>query len=829
MSGAAAGRPAPAASWDLDVEAGDPVEIFSRPYVFERVDADGVVTFRAPAGSSDGDFMVQETDGRVRKPVVYEVLALMQDDTLVWREKPLSKESRRLARAKELDAQQARAMDPVAEFRMAIVRRFDGTPWAKSDSSLRLFIQDALDDPAIAALPGAWAACPATIRTWLNDRGTEGCRKERDGVSMKNRMPRVRKLNHPIEIVLYHALRAENVRGSRTMNHENYVAEIEKINTGEALARNLLDLDTITVSGRTADYPVPAKPYEAMPYLRFWRLCRKLRGEGAYGRKTTRQAAYHRYGGGGLSDLPTHVGALCWIDSTPVPKAFFVDDETGIPVGECSMTLMHEHRSKVVPGWDLCPGACNSSAVLRTVLCANQVKDVPEHLLRIDPNLPYIRLRPDKIGFDNATENHGRTVEQNLDDAYIRTDFVGSKMPRDKSVQERVIGTFLDLLFKHQADANYDIARMRLYGFDPEEAGHVLCSIETGRRLLALAVMTHNVTRHRGLDNRQPALVWKQLLGTRKLNVLKNVDEFKRGIGIVGEATMSPAGFEKFNRRYTAGALEMRRIVQDFERADRVAKGDIGRKPRKNSDDRKRPTWKVRIRFDENDIGVVRVWNPHAIPTAKWEDFNCTEPTAYGMPLWLHKRCLEIAERDAMDYLTPRGQAVVRAKLFEEIANVDSNSAERDRLALGRALAEPHTRRVASAYVHVVNEPVVTPVQPEPEEHAPAMHGMSRGARKDADIDTPRSAPPPPKEPIKVRPASASTRGVMPPPAASAAAAAPAAGPAPATAPRHRKTTTKSKNDARRGATAPTKSADRPDQRAPSRARSNRLKYGDEY
>ncbi|MGC5796584.1 hypothetical protein [Sphingomonas sp. NFX23] len=523
--------------------------------------------------------------------------------------------------------------------------------------------------------------------------------------------------------------------------------------------------------------------------------------------------------------MPTHIGALCWIDSTPVPKAFFVDDETGIPIGEATVTLLHEHRSKVVPGWDLCPGACNSSAVLRTVLRANQIKDVPEHLLKVDPNLPYLRLRPDKIGFDNATENHGRTVEQNLDDAYIRTDFVGANMPRDKSVQERVIGTFQDLLFKHQADANYDIARMRRYGFDPDETGHVLCSIQTARRLLALAVMTHNVTRHRGLDDRQPGLIWKQLLGTRKLNVLKDVDEFKRGMGVVAEATMSSAGFEKFNRRYTPGALEMRRIVQDFERADRVPKGDIGRKPRTNRDDRKRPTWKVRIRFDENDIGIVRVWNPHALPAPKWEDFSCIERTAHGMPLWLHKRCLEVAERDAMDYLTPEGQAIVRARLFEEIANVDSRSAERDRLALGRALADPNVSRIAAGYVHVVDEPVVAHSQPEPEEYAPALHGMSRGNRKDAEIDTPRSPPPPPTEPVRMRSASNAV-SVVPTVSAKASASA-----VPAKAPelRHRKTTSKSTNDARRGATAPTKSADRPDKQAPSRASSNRLKYGDEF
>ena len=453
----------PAAPWDLAVEPGDPVDIFERRYVFERVDPDKAVTFRSPAGSSDGDFMVIGDDGRPRKPSTDEVLALMARDEVIWRDRPLGPEARRHARAQQLDAAQAHAMDPVSEFRTAITRRFDANPWSKSDHSLRLFMQDALSDPVIAAMAGAWAACPATQRTWLRDRGTEGCRKERDGISMKNRMRHLRKLAHPLEIVFYHAARATNVRGSITMNHDNYVTEIAKINAGIELSRNRYDFDEGCFTERRAEYDVPAQPYKAIDYMRFWRLCRELVTESAHGRKTTKQATYQKYGGGGLGDLPTHLGALCWIDSTPVKKAFFVDDVTGIPIGLATVTLMLEHGCKVVPGWDLCVGACNSSSILRTVLKANQVKtEVPDYLLEIDPNLAYLRLRPDLIRYDNSTEAHGRTVEQNLADAYIRTDFVGSEMPRDKNAMERIMGTFQTLLYEHQEDANYDIARMRL-------------------------------------------------------------------------------------------------------------------------------------------------------------------------------------------------------------------------------------------------------------------------------------------------------------------------------------------------------------------------------
>lgn len=567
------------------------------------------------------------------------------------------------------------------------------------------------------------------------------------------------------------------------------------------------------MTGIPARYPVPATPYEPIHELAFWRLCHKLRSAGAYGRQTSPQGEYQRYGGGGARDLPTHLGALSWMDSTPVPKVFFVDDDTGIPIGDATMTLLDENRSSVVYGWDLCAGACSSSAIPRTVLCGNMPKEVPEDLLKIDSNLTWLRLRPDVIGFDNASEVHGRTVEDNLADAYIGTDFVGARMARDKPI-ERIIGIFLNLVFKHQADANYDIARMRLYGFDGDK-GQVLCSLRTGQRLLARAVMTYNITRSRGRgrNRRQPALVWKQQLGQRKLNVIKDIDEFVRGIGIVKFLTMTNSGIEMFGRRYTPGAVSMKRIVQDFERALKKPKGDIAADPIKNTDDRKRPKFKVKIRYDEDDLGYIRVWNPHAQP-ARWEDFECQDPFAYGLPKWLDKRCREFAEREALDYLSPEGEAIVRTRLFEEIANVDAKSAERERQTLGKALHDPNLRRVMGGYVHVTDEIPEIFGTPAAEEQAPVGHMLATGSRKDAHLKTPRSKGTPTEPPAQMRRqegaehAGTATRDPARPPV------------------RHQSRRAQN-NGNRRGAMAPAKSAHRPDQRAPSRVRSQRLTWKD--
>lgn len=346
------------------------------------------------------------------------------------------------------------------------------------------------------------------------------------------------------------------------------------------------------------------------------------------------------------------------------------------------------------------------------------------------------------------------------------------------------------------------------YGFDPKH--HVLCSIQTGRRLLALAVMTYNVTRNKALDKRQPALVWKKELGHRKLPVIEDVDRFCREIGRVYDenVTLTPAGIEKFYRRYTAGAQKMKEVIQDFESARRVPAGDITpRQKRRTRDDRRKLSFAVKIRVDDENIGRMQVWNPHAKTGAEWVTFHCTDPAADGMPLWLHERCLEFAEREAMEYCTPRQQAVVRAKLFEEIANVDAAAAERERATLAKAIDNPRVRHTFGQYVEVVDEPVERIAPSPPERFAPALNESAAPIRKDAAIRTPRSASKATNEPARMKRKAPST----------------------APAPAHRRSSRRpiSRDEDPRDAGSPRQSADTADQRAPRRARSTRLSWGD--
>jgi hypothetical protein len=110
------------------------------------------------------------------------------------------------------------------------------------------------------------------------------------------------------------------------------------------------------------------------------------------------------------------------------------------------------------------------------------------------------------------------------------------------------------------------------------------------------------------------------------------------------------------------------------------------------------------------------------------------------MPLWLHKRCLEVAQRDRLEYITPEQQSYVRTMLFEEIASVDAAAAERERRDLARAIENPRVRQIFSQIVEVRDEPPLEYPPLPPEAQATVGHETAIGKRKDAHIKTPRSS-----------------------------------------------------------------------------------------
>lgn len=480
-------------------EGGDPADIDNREYFFERIDVDSSVYYRAPAGAAYPDFMVDDANGHPRRPTTVEMNKIFAAERIILRGRPLSKAARRLARNKELDADQCRKMDSRSPFRNAMTKHFDkhAQSLSLSDDAMLVEIGRALADPKIAKLnTSGWAPHPSTVRQWLRDRGKPGQRKLRDGVSMAGRYERMLVTFHPTEIFVYYLYTALTNGEKRQVQHayDQYDAEITRINNGKQLNRKALVLDEegiYRVSEDWAHYDKPETPYKAVSYHTFWRRCGEERTPRLFGLATTLRGERSRYGGGGFSEKPAF-GSLCEMDETPTPSVFLVDDDTGIGMGEATLTLMLECTTKALVGWDLCAEAASGATLLRTVRHANSIKTVPQDLLDEFPDLPFIRLRPDRIKVDNSSGAHSQHFEDACADAYIQVNFMGKEHPTHKSLVERTIGTTLQMLFKKLPDHNYDTEFMRKLGFKPDK--QVLCTLSKARELLDRAVFTYNVS-----------------------------------------------------------------------------------------------------------------------------------------------------------------------------------------------------------------------------------------------------------------------------------------------------------------------------------------------
>lgn len=713
----------------LNLEKGDIVDIDGVEHVFDRIDPDGRITFTSLRQRVE--YRVPDADGEFEKPVGDDIAALMIAGKFILRARDLEEGPRQAARKREVDAKTAREEDPTSTFRTVFSRAFDKNPCSRSDRALQELNQTLLDDPKIAAMPGARLYVGSTLREWVNTRGHPGDRRARDGVSMAGRSGRLLRVNHPKEIIEHWVANATGRKSTSSPTAkapalkawQDYKGEINRINAGRPTGRD------------GPAYPQPAEPYKAVSYTTFWRVCRDLQSSATLEAKHGKQAVYQRYGGGGLSERPTRMGALCGMDETPVPGIFLIDEERSIPLGQPTFTVLMEYLTKGIWGWDLSWESASSATGLRTYAHANTPKAIPADIDALHPELKWMAGKPAAILVDNLTGYHARHFEDSLLDAGTDVHFAGSNMPRDKSEEERMIGTILDLAFKDLPAASYDIPRAREFGFDPDTM--IMVTLRKAQTLLTRAICVHNLSPHDGADGRSPALSFKQNAAKHGITVIEDMDEFHRAIGMVEyKVKLKSSGVVIQGLRYSDAKIT-RVLIDDLVSLQAPSKSRT-----------KAISLLVKVKYSPDDMASVHVWNER---TKRYVTLPCTRPGyATGMPLWAHKRVVEIARRDMLDYagedeLTEGDRLIeIRKTLFEEIRNINPEAAERDSRALAKLKDNPLFQRVMGEIIEVVDEDLtklVHPVGAGPD-HTIADE-LASGHRQDGTIPTPRPRPRP--------------------------------------------------------------------------------------
>ncbi|UZK68773.1 hypothetical protein OKW76_12085 [Sphingomonas sp. S1-29] len=710
----------------IKLEPGDIVVIDGIEHVFERIDPDGLVTLRTLRKNVEFEVTDPGT-GRGRKPHANDIARLMASGSFFKRAKDLEEGPRRAARMRELDAKTAHAVDPSSEFRTIFNRAYDVNRGGLSDRALRQLNEKLLSDPVIAALPGARVYAGSTLREWIHKRGFPGDRRARDGVAMTG-YRRGRRVHHPKEILTHHLAAAT---GRKTTSRpgakarawkgwQDYKGEINRINRGVPTGRE------------GADYPQPPVPYKNVSYTTFWRMCRDLESSATLEAQHGHQAVYQRYGGGGRTDRHTRIGAFGQMDDTPIPGVFLVDDELGIPLGQPTFTVVYENVSKTLIGWGLCWDEASSATALEAYAHANTPKAVPEDIDSLHPELKWICTKLSGVLLDNLSGHHSRHFEDSMMDAGTDVHFSGAQMPRDKAEVERVIGTILDLAFKDLPAATYDIARAREFGFDPTKM--VMVPIRKARELLLRAICVYHLTPHKGLDGRSPALVFSQQAAKYGISVIDDLDEFRRSIGNVEyDAQLRNSGVVVKGLRYSDAKLT-RALIDDLTSLQPPSASTT-----------KQITLTVKVKYSQSDMGRIHVWNAR---TKRYVTLPAVRADyADDLPLWAHKRIVNIAKMDMRDFTGETEETdgdrliEIRKRLFEEARNITPESSEHDRATLAKLKDSPLFKRIMGDIIEVVDEDVSTLVHPHSAD-APNYQlpdGLGAEHRSDATTPTPRA------------------------------------------------------------------------------------------
>jgi hypothetical protein len=707
--------------WDL--APGDPfLSDDGVAYAFERVDPDGVVYLRARINSGHGDLLVTGSDGMPRRPICEELLELISEGTLTRVVPPPQDIAAQDRRKTDANGEQARALDEVCDFRIQMLRALDDAlqhdNQSRSDRQLEAFIAKCLRKKEIGRLPGAWKCSPATLRHWWRTRGAQGSRRTSDGISRTGRSPKARKIDHPVEIIAYWSSKAAASRAPTLQIIREYRAELDDINNGRPLHRFRAEIGeggVWSITREPVNYEKPTSPYLPMSQDAFYSLVRTMRSKKSYAIETSAKGARQRYEGGGVSETPSRIGVLGQIDDTPVPNLFLVDDDTSIPLGGATLTLMIDTVSRLLIGWDLSWEHASTNTVLRTVLHSNRPKYFPATLSHFveehtETELEKIRKQALTWGYrvsrllgDNLTGYHSREVEDALLDATISHEFTEKHRPRAKPHVERVLGTLQQMLFKRLPDSRFDSELAQRFGYDPDV--QVLCTLKKARELLDMACIIYNTTRHDGLDGKQPSLVHQEHLCRYRVPGIVDEAILKRAL-MRGqkEVEVDNSGVRVFGQRYSE-AGKTSKLIEDHERCIRKRCNHGGPDQKRFVRSHKRKmTFKVRIKYDPDDLGAILVWNPHALPQGEWVKLRCVNQSMIGRPQWLHERILELAKQAADRHLDKTTEDRLHAALQREITNVTDRSSERNIRDHAKAMDTPHVAKSLQNWIEVRNE-----------------------------------------------------------------------------------------------------------------------------
>ncbi len=271
------------------------------------------------------------------------------------------------------------------------------------------------------------------------------------------------------------------------------------------------------------------------------------------------------------------------IDHTPL-DLFLIDEETGLPLGRPTLTVVIDHFSRMLLGYYLSYDNPSTGAVIGALRHAILPKK------RIESAIPGIEIEHywicygcfDLMVLDNALEFHGYDLESVAYDLGIRILFCPKHQPRFKGVVERYLKT-VNYFFAHQIPGTSFSRFYKREDYDSQK--HALLTLREFNFLFQKWVLdVYAQTVHRGIGT-TPWMKWNEGLIQREPELPADIYALKQRIGLIRERSLRADGILLNGIRYNGDGLAP--ILRAY---------GIG--------------VQVRVSYDPEDLGEIQVWGP---------------------------------------------------------------------------------------------------------------------------------------------------------------------------------------------------------------------------